>query len=128
MISTLHGADDRARPTSTTGGYATASCQSLHFVDTHFLLSLTSIPDTEYCNPPTHNLPNTVSHSTKMAYNVNSAAAAAFAYAHLPCPSTTTPGQGFSYNMTTVPAMTMFPTAGYNAGEHGKRENLRNLV
>ncbi|WKY14773.1 hypothetical protein Q1695_000363 [Nippostrongylus brasiliensis] len=49
-----------------------------------------------------------------MAYNMNNAAAA-FAYAHIPCQSSTTPSQPFTYSMTTVPAMTMFPSSGYNA-------------
>ncbi|KAJ1348644.1 hypothetical protein KIN20_003994 [Parelaphostrongylus tenuis] len=49
-----------------------------------------------------------------MAYNMNSAAAA-FAYAHIPCQSSTTPSQPFTYSMTTVPTVTMFPTSGYNA-------------
>ncbi|KJH48386.1 homeobox domain protein [Dictyocaulus viviparus] len=42
-------------------------------------------------------------------------AAAAFAYAHIPCQSSTTSSQPFTYSMTTVPTMTMFPTSGYNA-------------
>uniref|UniRef100_A0A0K0D432 RRM domain-containing protein n=1 Tax=Angiostrongylus cantonensis TaxID=6313 RepID=A0A0K0D432_ANGCA len=50
-----------------------------------------------------------------MTYNMNSAAAA-FAYAHIPCQSSTTPSQPFTYSMTTVPTVTMFPTSGYNAG------------
>ncbi|KHJ96540.1 homeobox domain protein [Oesophagostomum dentatum] len=49
-----------------------------------------------------------------MAYNMNTAAA--FAYAHIPCQSSTTSSQPFTYSMSTVPAMTMFPSTGYNAG------------
>ncbi|KAL6724246.1 hypothetical protein Aduo_019151 [Ancylostoma duodenale] len=48
-----------------------------------------------------------------MAYNMNTAAA--FAYAHIPCQSSTTSSQPFTYSMSTVPAMTMFPSTGYNA-------------